>query len=113
MTLATKVQSAVDKAFAKVDSLLKDVIFANKSVQEFDFGSDAVVSIDSTFTTRGYIEQKTRKVDGVPVTVLSLMVKTAGIVFSGYTQVTVAGVVYKCNVTKSDDFVTMLELVKV
>jgi hypothetical protein len=111
MALNDKVKSAVDVAFAKIDSLLVPVVFSNKSATSFDFAAGQVSTSNSTFSTRGLKESKKSFVDGSSVTKLVLLVKTDGIVFSGYTSVSVDGVQYGCSILESNDYVTSIELV--
>jgi hypothetical protein len=112
MDLNTKVSNAVDRAFSKIDSLLKTVAFANKKVTGFDFSTETATSVNTSYSTRGFVESKTKKIDGKITEVLLLMVKTGGIVFSNYTTVTIDSVVYNCSVYESNDFVTTMHLVR-
>ena len=113
MSLNLKVQAAVDLAFKKVDSLLLDVVFENKSSSSFNFAAGTVNTTDTTYTTRGLLESKKKMVNGSLVTKLILTIKTAGVVLSGYTLVTVEGIAYNCSVSKGDQFITVFELVGV
>ena len=111
-TLATKVQAAVDKAFLKVDSLLKDVEFSNKVVTGFNLATKQSNFTTTVFNTRGLVERTVKETDVGVVAVTTLMVKTGGVAFSKYTTAVIEGVVYTCSVQKADAFITILTLVK-
>lgn len=111
MPLNDKVQRAVDLAFTKVDSLLKTAVFSNKSSSSFNFANSAVVAVNTQYTTRGLLQNKKYWANGSTITKLTLLLKTGGIVFSGYTTVVIDGGTYSCSVMEGDAFITTLELV--
>ena len=111
--LRSRVQAGVDRAFKKVDSLLLDAIFTNKEVKSFDFNESKVVAKTSTFTTRGFLEEKQVWVgDGLASKTLFL-IKTGGIKFNGYTFVTINSIKYSFSVYKGNEYTTYLELVRI
>lgn len=114
MTLKTKLSKGVDRAFAKIDSLLKPAAFVNKVASGFNFDENKPMFTTTIFSTRGFMESKTKKVDGAVVTTTTLMMKTnASLALSLYSTVTVEGVEYHFTVIQLDDFITKLELVRV
>jgi hypothetical protein len=110
--LKSRVQKGVDKAFAKVDELLKDCVFTNTPATAFDFETSENVSSTTTFTIRGYVMSKTSKVGEGLVTRTLLLVKTPQLDFTGYSKVLIDSVVYTCSVKESDDFITTFEIVR-
>jgi hypothetical protein len=108
MGLDAKIKASVDKAFRKIDDILSTVVFSNQSTGDFDFATGQVVSTTTTISTRGYVMKRKVVVDGIRVTRLTLLLKTEGYVFNGYTTVSVSGSNYKCSVLESDAYVTTL-----
>jgi hypothetical protein len=111
MTLKTSVQSAVDTAFAKIDSLLVDAVFSHKQATGFDFSNGVVTGATSGATVRGFKENRKVWVNGSSVVKTVLLCKTNGIKFGGYTSVVIEGVTYGCSVLDGNDHVTTIELV--
>jgi hypothetical protein len=110
MGLGTKIQKSVDKAFAAIDDVLVPVIFSNKASNSFDFSAGVVTTTDSVYSTRAFQTTKKSYIDGSSVVKTILIMKTAGIVFNGYTTVDVNGTLYSCCTLESDQYVTTIEL---
>jgi hypothetical protein len=113
MALNDKIKSAVDQAFAKIDSLLVPVVFSNKAVSSFDFADGTIESTDTTFSTRGFREDKRFYVEGATSIKRTVLLKNEGIVISGYTTVNVDGIDHSFCMLSSNDFVMTIELLGV
>jgi len=124
MSLDAAVQKAVDRAFAKIDALLVNVVFISKTPATFDFASGEYTTSGNTFSTRAYMQSKKSTVASsnmrgeniqlLPGTVKkTLFMKTQNIDFNGFTQVIVDAITYNCSVIESDKYVTTLEIVGV
>jgi hypothetical protein len=113
MGLRQRVQNAVNKAFAKIDDLLLDAVFTNNEVADFNFTTGSVTSNVSTYSARGFWQEKSVMVEGTQVVKLTFLLKTEGVVFSGYTKAVIDGKTYTCSVDKSNEYTTELVLVRV
>lgn len=109
-----KIQSSVDKAFSKLDSLAYDAVFTSKTTSSFDFATgEAVTSQATTYTTRGFIETVKTSVEGFRSNTAKLIVKSGGFRFDGYSYVTVNGIQYSFKVMNDNGFVAELEIARI
>ena len=58
MTIKAKLEKAVDKAFAKIDSLMIEALLSNREVVGFSFSSGEIQSSGSSVITKVFIESK-------------------------------------------------------
>jgi len=111
--LKSKIQKAVNTAFKSLDSLAKDVTFQRKDSSSFDFSLGQITATTTdTFTIKGIIFTEKRRVGSVTNNVVSLVIQKPPKTLNGYTNVTIEGQEYKFTFAESNDFVSVLDIVK-
>jgi chaperonin GroEL (HSP60 family) len=111
--LKTKIEKAVQKAFKSLDSLAKDVTFQKKNSSSFDFTlGEITATTTDTFTVKGIIFTEKRKVGTATINVVSLVIQKQPQELNGYTNVTIDGEQYKFTFAESNDFVSVLDIIK-
>jgi hypothetical protein len=111
--LKAKIEKAVKSAFKNLDSLAKDVTFQKKGSSSFDFAlSEITTNTTDSFTVRGIIFTEKRKVGSSTMNIVSLVVQKQPQELNGYTNVIIEGEEYKFTFAESNDFVSVLDIVK-
>jgi len=111
--LKTKIEKAVQSAFKSLDSLAKDVTFQKKSSSSFDFAlGEITTTATDTFTIKGIVFTEKRKVGSATINVVSLVIQKPPKELNGYTNVTIDGQQYKFTFAESNDFVSVLDIIK-
>lgn len=114
MISRAKLQDFVDRAFKKLDGLSVTVTFSNRTTTDFDFSTgQAVTSATTVYTTKGFVENITRRINDTIGTITTLTVKTGGINFNAYTEVTIDGIIYNCSILNGNEYVTTLQIVRI
>lgn len=110
MSLKDKVKKSVDTAFEKLKDLSVNATFENKIVDSFDFGTGSISAEEDSYSTYGFLSSKKSLVDGTPVTRTTLTIRSEPIMIDRYSEVTIDGTTYNCNIVSKDDFVVVLSL---
>lgn len=113
-TLKDKVQAGVDKAFAKVDSLLIDAVFTTKTVTDYSLDLEATVETPGVVTTKRVlkIEKIHRSSDG-PIKIEQLFFKADGKDYTVYDSVAYGGRSYKIVTAVDDGYTVTVEVQRV
>jgi hypothetical protein len=111
MSLKDTVQKSVNTAFEKLKDLSVNATFDNKIVEGFDFGTGSISAEEDSYITYGFLSSKKSLVDGNPVTRTTLTIRSdPTITIDRYSEVTIDGTTYNCNIVSKDDFIVVLSL---
>lgn len=109
MSLRTKIQGAVNKAFAAAGDLVKQGTLSNRTVSDYNFGTGAVESSTIPVTVDIIILDK-KKSSGTPFEYNAII--KSGPTLDAYDTVTVDRVVYSIVSYTDNDFAVDLVLKK-
>jgi hypothetical protein len=109
MSLRSKINAAVNKAFAAVDDLAVTATLSSKSVSSYDFAARGTVATTSTRTVEVII-QSIQKPSGDGFTTTALM--KSGPDLSVYDTLTVGSTIYNIIDYTDDEFVITAILVR-
>lgn len=112
-TLKEKVDRGVDKAFAKIDSLLVDAVFSKKSVSGFDLAAgETTETPGETQNKRVFESSKIIRSSEGPVKINTILFRSDGQDYNVYDTVTILGREFRVVVANDDGYSVTAEVTR-